>query len=105
MRRRLPLLLALVAVVGMVLWAATPRLLDRFAPAWSVTASLPTAASDTTVRAVDECLDVMASSRVFTDVEAGRLEANLHAMQWEVRRASSCLRRVPGVTDVAASKQ
>jgi hypothetical protein len=105
MSRRIPLLLALLAAGGMALWATTPRLLDRFAPGWSVTANLPTTASSRTVREVEECLDVMASSRVLTDAQAGRVEASFHAMPWEVRRASACLRRLPGVTDVAASRR
>jgi hypothetical protein len=102
MRRRLPLLLGVLAAAGMTLWLAAPRLLDRFAPEWSVTASLPTTASNKTVRAAQQCLDMIASSRVLTDMETGRVEADFHAMQWEVRRASDCLRRLPGVTDVVA---
>jgi hypothetical protein len=95
----------LILVLGLgLLWLMTPRLVDQFAPAWTVTAELPAASSARTLHAASECVDVLASERVLTDAETGRLTAAFHALGWEARRVTSCLREVPTVTNVEARR-
>lgn len=105
MRRAVPTLLAVFAVAA-VLWVAAPRLMDQFAPVWTVTATMPTAAPEATVRAVDRCFEVpvLGSARVLTDVESGRVRADLQAVGWDVGRVKECLRGVAGLTSVRATR-
>lgn len=101
MRRLLPILLAVVVAVGGLAWLAAPRLIDRFAPKWSVTAAMPVNVSDNELRAVEDCMDVLASTRIVSDARSGRVVVEFHAFEWEMRPVAQCLRDLRGVKGVA----
>lgn len=105
MRRLLPVILLTAVAAVAAAWLAAPRLIDQFGPHWSVTATTRPDAGADDVRAVDDCLDVLAPVRVVSDVESGRVAADFHAFEWEVRRVTKCLRALPGVEAVAAQQQ